>query len=112
MSGVMEFEGRQIPVDNSGYLLNPADWSQELAEHIAEKEQIAMTDPHWEVVHFVRKFYLEFNTSPAIRALVKAMEKTYGPEKGNSRYLQRLFPEGPAKQASKIAGLPKPAKCL
>ena len=50
--------------------------------------------------------------APAIRALVKAMEKQYGPEKGNSRYLYKLFPEGPAKQATKIAGLPKPVKCI
>jgi len=47
-----------------------------------------------------------------VRMLVKAMAKKYGEEKGNSRYLFRLFPDGPAKQATKIAGLPKPAKCL
>jgi tRNA 2-thiouridine synthesizing protein E len=64
------------------------------------------------VIHFVRGFYLEFNTSPAIRMLVKAMGQKYGEEKGNSRYLFRLFPQGPAKQATKIAGLPKPVKCL
>lgn len=83
-----------------------------MAEHIAELENISMTDAHREVVSFVREFYTEFNTSPAIRMLVKAMAKKYGEEKGNSRYLFRLFPEGPAKQATKIAGLPKPAKCL
>jgi tRNA 2-thiouridine synthesizing protein E len=67
---------------------------------------------HWEVVRFVREFYLEFNTSPAIRMLVKAMANKFGEEKGNSRYLYRLFPKGPAKQATKIAGLPKPVKCI
>ncbi len=60
----------------------------------------------------MQEFYKEFNTSPAVRMLVKAMEKKYGPEKGNSRYLFKLFPKGPAKQATKLAGLPKPAKCL
>ncbi|NQZ52475.1 MAG: TusE/DsrC/DsvC family sulfur relay protein, partial [Moritella sp.] len=54
----------------------------------------------------------EYNTSPAIRALVKAMAKKLGADKGNSIYLYKLFPKGPAKQATKIAGLPKPAKCL
>ena len=108
----MEFNGKTIDVDGEGYLKNRDDWSEALAEQIAQNEGIALSDAHWEVVRFVRAFYLEYNTSPAIRMLVKAMAQKYGEEKGNSRYLFRLFPDGPAKQATKIAGLPKPAKCL
>ena len=108
----LTINGQQIPTDTKGYLLNIADWSEELALLLAEQEGITMDEPHWEVIRFVRTFYLEFNTSPAIRALVKAMEKQYGPEKGNSRYLYKLFPQGPAKQATKIGGLPKPVKCI
>jgi len=108
----VNFAGKTIETDSEGYLKHPADWSAELATLIAGQEDITLTEAHWEVVNFVREFYLEFNTSPAIRMLVKAMAKKYGEEKGNSRYLFRLFPDGPAKQATKIAGLPKPAKCL
>jgi tRNA 2-thiouridine synthesizing protein E len=108
----IEFNGRKIATDKAGYLLSVDDWSPELAPVIAATENIELDENRWQVVSFVRNFYLQFNTSPAIRALVKAMANTYGPEKGNSRYLQRLFPKGPAKQATKIAGLPKPAKCL
>ena len=108
----MNYNGNEIAVDAEGYLKNHQDWNEGLALQIAAEEAITMTDAHWEVVRFVRDFYLEFNTSPAVRMLVKAMAKKYGEEKGNSRYLFRLFPEGPAKQATKIAGLPKPAKCL
>ncbi|MCG2876632.1 TusE/DsrC/DsvC family sulfur relay protein, partial [Obesumbacterium proteus] len=79
---------------------------------LAMEEGIELSEAHWEVVRFVREFYLEFNTSPAIRMLVKAMTQKYGEEKGNSRYLYRLFPKGPAKQATKLAGLPKPVKCI
>lgn len=104
--------GQRIATDTHGYLLNSQDWSEQLAELLAAQEHISLTPAHWEVVYFVRNFYLEFNTSPAIRALVKAMEKQYGPEKGNSRYLYKLFPQGPAKQATKIGGLPKPVKCI
>ncbi|WP_024873183.1 TusE/DsrC/DsvC family sulfur relay protein [Tolumonas lignilytica] len=102
----------EIETDAHGYLKNIGDWKPELAELIAAKEHITLTDAHWEVIHFVRDFYAEYKTSPAIRALVKAMAQKLGEDKGNSRYLYRLFPEGPAKQATKIAGLPKPAKCI
>ena len=112
MSYHIKFENAQIPVDKAGYLLQVDDWKPELAPFLAAQENIELSENHWEVVYFVRDFYLEFNTSPAIRALVKAMAQKLGPDKGNSRYLQRLFPKGPAKQATKIAGLPKPAKCL
>lgn len=108
----MKFAGHDIETDTEGYLKSPADWSEALAEEIATSEGITLTEAHWQVVRFVREFYLEFNTSPGIRMLVKAMAKKFGEEKGNSRYLFRLFPDGPAKQATKIAGLPKPAKCL
>lgn len=112
MEYTLEHNDLIITVDKAGYLLNVEDWTPELAVRIAELENIEMDESRWEVVNFVREFYLEFNTSPAIRALVKAMAKKFGPDKGNSRYLHRLFPKGPAKQATKIAGLPKPAKCL
>ena len=106
------FEGKEIETDTEGYLKESSQWSEPLAVVIAENEGIALSPEHWEVVRFVRDFYLEFNTSPAIRMLVKAMANKFGEEKGNSRYLDRLFPKGPAKQATKIAGLPKPVKCI
>ncbi|EAA3641258.1 TPA: sulfurtransferase TusE [Salmonella enterica subsp. enterica] len=106
------FEGKEISTDSEGYLKETTQWSEALAVAIAANEGIELSAEHWEVVRFVREFYLEFNTSPAIRMLVKAMASKLGEEKGNSRYLYRLFPKGPAKQATKIAGLPKPVKCI
>jgi len=106
------FNDQEIATDAQGYLLDSTIWNDQLAQAIAQLENITMSDEHWQVVYFVRDFYEQFNTSPAIRALVKAMEKKYGKEKISSRYLYRLFPDGPAKQATKIAGLPKPARCI
>ncbi|WP_150539596.1 TusE/DsrC/DsvC family sulfur relay protein [Actinobacillus vicugnae] len=108
----IELNEQKYPTDASGYLINLSDWSEELAIEIAKQEQITLTNEHWEIIVLVRAFYQEYKTSPAIRMLVKAMAQKFGEEKGNSRYLQRLFPNGPAKQATKIAGLPKPIKCL
>ncbi|GAD90357.1 MULTISPECIES: TusE/DsrC/DsvC family sulfur relay protein [Vibrio] len=109
---MFEFNGKNIETDAQGYLLNFKDWEEGMIAILAEQEGIELTPAHLEVVHFVRDFYLEFNTSPAVRMLVKAIEKAHGPEKGNSKYLFKLFKQGPAKQATKLAGLPKPAKCL
>jgi tRNA 2-thiouridine synthesizing protein E len=112
MADFIEFNDKKIAVDKNGYLENHNDWTEDLAYKLAETEQVELSDAHWEVVRFVRAFYEEYDTSPAIRVLVKQLAKEFGPDKGNSRYVQRLFPKGPAKQATKIAGLPKPAKCL
>ncbi|GEA50838.1 sulfurtransferase [Vibrio inusitatus NBRC 102082] len=109
---MFEFNGKNIETDAQGYLLNFKDWEEGMIAILAEEEGIELTEAHLEVVHFVRNFYIEFNTSPAVRMLVKAMEKAHGVEKGNSKYLFKLFKKGPAKQATKLAGLPKPAKCL
>ncbi len=109
---MLVFEGQEIETDAQGYLKNSSDWQEAIALLLAEQEEITLTEQHWEVIRFIRDFYKEFNTSPAIRMLVKAIAQKYGEEKGNSRYLYRLFPKGPAKQATKIAGLPKPVKCI
>lgn len=109
---MFEFEGHPIETDAQGYLKQYQEWRPEMVEVLAEQEGIELSAEHREVVLFVREFYLKYQTSPAMRALVKAMAKELGEDKGNSRYLFRLFPKGPAKQATKLAGLPKPAKCL
>lgn len=108
----LEVAGKSLPLDKHGYLQQLTDWTPAVAEAFAQLEQLTLNDAHWEVIYFVREFYQQFNTSPAIRLLVKAMAEKLGPEKGNSKYLFLLFPEGPAKQATRLAGLPKPAKCL
>ncbi|KPU82828.1 sulfur transfer protein TusE [Psychromonas sp. PRT-SC03] len=106
------FNEQHYSTDAQGYLLDSNLWNEDLAMHIASLEGINMTDKHWQVIHLVRNFYIEFNSSPAMRALLKALQKQCNDTSLNSRYLYRLFPGGPAKQATKIAGLPKPARCI
>lgn len=104
--------GIEYATDKHDYLADFSQWNTAVAEHFASLEAIELTAEHWEVVNFVREFYQNYDTSPAMRVLVKAVAKSLGEDKGNSRYLYRLFPKGPAKQATRIAGLPKPAKCI
>jgi tRNA 2-thiouridine synthesizing protein E len=107
-----ELNGKTYETDEEGYLVNLSDWSEDVAKYLAQQEGINMTDAHWEVINFLRDYYNEFQIAPAVRVLTKAIGKKLGPEKGNSQYLYELFPYGPAKQACKIAGLPKPTGCV
>ncbi|MGD0561844.1 MAG: TusE/DsrC/DsvC family sulfur relay protein [Roseiarcus sp.] len=98
--------------DEEGYLSDIGVWTPELANMIAKAENIEMTPAHWEVVNFLREYYEEYQIAPAVRILVKEMTKKFGKEKGDQKALYALFPYGPAKQACKIAGLPKPTGCI
>jgi tRNA 2-thiouridine synthesizing protein E len=108
----IEVNGRSYEVDEEGYLINLGDWNEEVGNFLAQQEGVTMTEQHWEVINFLRDYYNEFQIAPAVRVLTKAIGKKLGPEKGNSQYLYELFPYGPAKQACKIAGLPKPTGCV
>jgi TusE/DsrC/DsvC family sulfur relay protein len=107
-----EYNGTVVEADEEGYIIDISVWNPKLATLIAEDENIDMGDDHWEVVNFLRNYYEEYQIAPAVRVLTKAIKRTLGPEKGNSKYLYELFPYGPAKQACKIAGLPKPTGCI
>ena len=109
-----EFSGNTYKTDEDGYLdLAYFDqWDKSLGQCIADKDSVEMTDAHWEVVMFLREYYGEYKMAPMIRILTKAIGKKLGKDKGNTKYLYDLYPGGPAKQACKIAGLPKPTGCV
>jgi len=107
-----QVNGTTVAADEEGYITNLSDWSKELADVIADAESIDMNEEHWEVVNFLRDYYEEYQIAPAVRVLIKSVKKSMGPEKGNNKYMYELFPYGPAKQACKIAGLPKPTGCI
>ena len=83
----IEVNGKSYETDEEGYLVNLADWNKDVAEYIAQTENVNMTDQHWEVVNFLREYYDEYQIAPAVRVLTKAIGKKLGPEKGNSQYL-------------------------
>lgn len=102
----------ELKLDSEGYLLDLNDWSPSLASALASDEQLELRPEHWELIETVRRFYAEFDHSPAMRPLVKYIAIHLGKEKGRSIYLMQLFPGSPAKRLARIAGLPKPDNCL
>jgi TusE/DsrC/DsvC family sulfur relay protein len=107
-----DVNGTAVEHDEEGYITDLSAWTEDLAGVIATAEEIDMNDEHWEVVNFLRSYYEEYQIAPAVRVLIKAIKKSMGPEVGNNKYMYELFPYGPAKQACKIAGLPKPTGCI
>ncbi len=96
--------GTQVEVNAEGYLKNMNDWTPELAREMATRENIQLTDKHFEVLNWLRTKQAE-NVPLSIRKI------------GNSglvdiKQFYALFPGGPLKISSKIAGIPKPASCI
>ena len=95
-----------------GFLLDKTEWTEDIAYQLAAVEGLELTLAHWEILKFIQNFYQEYEYLPNARVFGKAIKSELGADKGNSRYLLKLFPEGPLKYACKIAGLPKPPSCL
>jgi tRNA 2-thiouridine synthesizing protein E len=102
----------ELNLTEQGFLVLANDWNDVVAAELATLNDIILTPAHWEIVLFTREYYEKFNYLPNTRIFVKAIANRFGIEKGNSRYLQALFPESPLKFACLIAGLPKPPTCL
>ena len=105
-------DGIGAPTNEEGYLKYLHDWTPDIAQAMAQADECELTESHWEVINFLREYYALYEVAPAIRILTKQIGKKLGEEKGNSEYLHKLFPDGPAKQACKYAGLPKPTGCV
>jgi tRNA 2-thiouridine synthesizing protein E len=98
--------------NEQGFLVNAEDWNEEIANRLAESNNIELSTECWEIILFIRSYYHKYKHLPNMRVFTKAIAKELGENKGNSRYLHRLFPDGPLKYACKLAGLPKPPNCL
>ena len=108
----IEVNGKLLETDEEGYLAHLTDWSPAVAEVMAAVDDCELTSSHWEVINFLREYYEEYQIAPAVRVLVKTIGRRLGKDKGNSRYLYQLYKYGPARQACKYAGLPKPTGCI
>jgi tRNA 2-thiouridine synthesizing protein E len=107
-----EAMGAQPRVDEHGHLRDFHSWSAPWASAQAQADGIVLGPDHWQVIEVLRAYYLEYEIAPPIRALVNLLRQRFGDERFASRELYRLFPGGPARQACRYAGLPKPVSCI
>ena len=108
----LKLENLVLKTTEQGFLLDLNDWNEAVANEIAHLNDIELSNAHWEIILFIRHYYQQFKHLPNARIFTKAIRQKFGEQKGNSRYLHRLFPQGPLKYACKIAGLPKPPTCF
>lgn len=92
-------------IDSEGYLIEPADWNEEIARELAQSENIVLTDEHWEVLRFMRRYLDEHQIAPDARFVIRHLTRERGAPRNR---LFELFPYGYVQQACKIAGMRRP----
>lgn len=109
---VLMVDGVGLETSDDGFLRDAGQWNERVAQVLAQVEGLTLSPDHWEIMLFIRDYYFQFQHLPNARMFAAAIRKKLGEDKAQSRYLQKLFPNGPLKYACKLAGLPKPPTCL
>ena len=104
----IQVDERLIQTDHEGFLLDPGDWNEEVAEEIARREGLELTDDHWKIIQFARDYYDEHFFVVEMRDVLKYVAEELGQGSNAKKRLFKLFPYGFVKQACKIAGLKRP----
>ncbi len=96
--------GVTVQVNDEGYLEDMSQWTKEIAAGLADEIGINLTDKHFEVLDFLR----EKHTAGEVLTIRKVGNSGIT----NIKEMYQLFPGGPLKYSSKIAGIPKPSSCV
>jgi tRNA 2-thiouridine synthesizing protein E len=102
MDAMIEMPAR----DAEGYLVEPADWNEGVAERLARELDIELGDDHWDVLRHMRALYDERQIAPDARHIIKHLDERY--HGAGRRRLFELFPYGYPAQACKVAGMKRP----
>ena len=97
-----------LRVDGEGYLIDPADWNEQVARELARQERIVLSEEHWAVIRFMREYYEQHHIAPDARHVMKHLAGAKGAGKAGRNDLFVLFPYGYVKQACRIAGMRRP----
>jgi len=95
---------QEIDVNEEGYLQDFSQWDKSVGEALAAEHGITMTDRHWEVIDYLQDKYKK-EEPLSVRGIKKSgvidIKEFYS-----------LFPGGPLKVSTLIAGIPKPKSCI
>jgi tRNA 2-thiouridine synthesizing protein E len=103
---VREIAGKTVEFDEEGFMVNPEDWSKDIALELAKEIGIEeLNEEHWKVIEFSRADFAEKGEAPSLRRITKAGGVP-------TKNLYKLFPKGPAKKVALVSGLGKPTGCI
>jgi len=108
----LRIDGRVIETDEEGFLEDPGEWDETVAQAIAAAEGVVLDTARWAIVRFVRQHFEHNGAVPEARRLLKALIDMVGKDQATRKYLYTLFPYGYGQQACKIAGMRKPRKLM
>jgi TusE/DsrC/DsvC family sulfur relay protein len=94
-----------VKFDAEGYMEDASAWNEKVAEAIAVRESVKLTDRHWVVIKYCRDTFAKTGEAPTLRNITKNTDV-------QTKELYELFPGGPGKLAAKISGLKKPTGCI
>ncbi len=102
----LDHHGTPLDVDERGFLIDPEEWSEDVALLLAREYEgaVELNDDHWVVIRFIRAFHQQHRLAPLVRVLCKGTGLKL-------KYIYELFPSGPGLGACKVAGLPGPDGC-
>jgi len=100
--------GQELKTDMEGYLVDPECWDEAAARQLAQQEGVSLSDEHWQVIGFMRRYYEEHRIAADARFVIKFMAEEMGLGRKARNYLFKLFPYGYVQQACKIAGMKRP----
>ena len=103
---VKKIAGKEVKVNDDGFMTDPSEWTKEIAVEMAKEEGIEeLTPAHWVVIDYCRETAAESGKAPTLRTITTGANVS-------TKELFALFPKGPAKKVAKIAGLGKPEGCV
>jgi TusE/DsrC/DsvC family sulfur relay protein len=98
--------GREVHVDDEGFMTDPGEWTEDLAPDLAKQVGIdEMTPDHWDVVRFLRDDFAAQGETATLRRISTVAGVP-------TKRLFELFPKKPGKKMAYVAGLPKPQGCI
>lgn len=102
---VATIAGRQLHVDDEGFMTDPSEWTEELAHTLAANIGLDLTDAHWKAIKFARADHARLGETPTLRRMA-------GEGGVATKEMFALFPKKPAKKLAYVSGLPKPVGCV